>query len=113
MTLRQRLKKIAFLVWISQNLGIAREDLSLRCWGVFCQELVAWLPDLFCFNFLRAGALWLAGSNLPLAGGVVIRKGVFVEVPSHLKLGVGVQINRNTYIGSNAAVEIGSYARLA
>ena len=113
MSLRQELIKISLFSWCYHILRMARVDLSRRGWGVLCQAMVGWLPDWFCFNFLRVGALWLAGAKLPLAGGIVIRKGVFSEEPSRLQLGVGVQINRNTYIGSNAMVIIGPFARIA
>lgn len=113
MNLKERLKRVTLIRWIVQNIKLCREDLTLRGWGVLCQALVGWLPDWFCFNFLRVGALWVAGAKLPIAGGIVIRKGVFVEIPSKLQLGIGVQINKNTYIGSNVSIKIGDFSRIA
>jgi acetyltransferase-like isoleucine patch superfamily enzyme len=90
------------------------EDIkSSRFLGVLCQGLFNLLPDFLGSAFLRPYALLFSGTDFTDVSTCVIRKDVFIEHPSHVKIGKYFQINRGSYIDSNGKVIIGDFVRIA
>ena len=99
------LKKIIYYTYLDIK--------TSRFFGVLCQGLLNLLPDFLGSAFLRPYALLFSGTEFTDISTCVIRKDVFIEFPSHVKIGKNFQINRGSYIDSNGKVIIGDFVRIA
>ncbi len=99
------LKKITYYTYLDIK--------TSRFFGVLCQGFFNLLPDFLGSAFLRPYALLFSGTEFTDVSTCVIRKDVFIEFPSHVKIGKNFQINRGSYIDSNGKVMIGDFVRIA
>lgn len=110
----KRFRQLGFLKWLYHIFYYFFDDVSTgRAWGVLVLAIGNLLPDWQFCAFIRPVFWKIGGAKMQGFGSHAIRKGVFVEYLNNLEIGTNLHINRDTYIGSNGFVRIGSFVTIA
>jgi acetyltransferase-like isoleucine patch superfamily enzyme len=109
--------RLASFRWVRAIWGLIfhiYKDIQMgRFRGVVFVGLGNLLPDFLGFCVLRSICWRLAGVQLADYSTTTIRAGVFTEYPSNLVIGSHFHVNRNSYLGTNGPITIGSHVTIS